>query len=108
MRFGFPIPTRGSPGALDTIRRLAQAAGRDPKAITLSFRAPLRFTDGGGAGSGTPFIGSRDQMVEDILTYQRPGVSRLIFDFGGPSVEAVLEQLQRFAEEVRPAVRGRP
>ncbi|HSB71219.1 MAG TPA: LLM class F420-dependent oxidoreductase [Candidatus Methylomirabilis sp.] len=90
------------------LRAQAEAAGRDPKAITLSFRAPITFTDVGTSGARIPFIGSRDQIVEDIHTYQRLGVSHLIFDFAGTSVEAILEQLQRFAEEVRPALRGRP
>jgi probable F420-dependent oxidoreductase len=94
--------------AVASLRDQAVAAGRDPKAIALSFRAPLRFTDGGTPGSRTPFIGSRDQIVEDIRTYQRLGVSHLVFDVAGPSVEAILEQLQRFAEEVRPQFRGRP
>ncbi len=90
------------------LRTQAETSGRDPKAITLSFRAPIRFTDGDASSSRTPFIGSRDQIIEDIRTYQRLGVGHLIFDFAGPSVEAILEQLHRFAEEVRPAVRGRP
>jgi probable F420-dependent oxidoreductase len=94
--------------AAAVLRSQAEAAGRDPKAIALSFRAPIRFTNGAAAGSRTPFIGSRDQVVEDIRTYQRLGVSHLIFDFAGPSVEAILEQLRRFAEDVRPMVRGRP
>lgn len=90
------------------LRSQAEAAGRDPKMITLSFRAPIRLSSGTASGTRTPFIGSRDQIVEDIQTYQRLGVSHLIFDFVGPSVEAILEDLHRFAEEVRPAVSGRP
>jgi len=90
------------------IRSQAEATGRDPKTITLSFRAPIKFTNGTVSGDRTPFIGSRDQIIEDIRTYQRLGVSHLIFDFAGPSADAILEQLHRFAEEVRPAVRGRP
>jgi probable F420-dependent oxidoreductase len=90
------------------MRAQAEAAGRDPKAITLSFRAPLRFTDGETSAPRTPFIGARDQIVEDIRTYQRLGVSHLIFDFSGASIEALLEQIRRFAEEVRAAVRARP
>jgi probable F420-dependent oxidoreductase len=90
------------------LRAQAEAAGRDPKAITLSFRAPIKFTNGATAGDRTPFIGSREQVIEDIRTYQRLGVSHLIIDFAGPSVDSIVEQLRRFAEEVRPAVRGRP
>jgi len=90
------------------LRSQARQAGREPKTITLSLRAPIRFTDGAASGARTPFIGSRDQIVEDIRAYQRLGVSHLIFDFAGSSVEAIVEQLHRFAEEVRPEFRARP
>jgi len=90
------------------LRSQAEAADRDPRKITLSFRAPIKFTDSAASAARTPFIGSRDQIVEDIRAYQRLGVSHLIFDFAGSSVDAIVEQLHRFAEEVRPAVRGRP
>ena len=94
--------------AVEDLRSQAREAGRDPRAITLSFRAPIKFTDGAAPGARTPFIGSRDQIMEDIHTYQRLGVGHLIFDFAGSSVDAILEQLQRFAEEVRPSFRARP
>lgn len=90
------------------LRSQAREAGRDPKAITLSFRAPIKFTDGAVPGARAPFIGPRDQILEDIRAYQRLGVSHLIFDFAGSSVDAIVEQLHRFAEEVRPEFRGRP
>ncbi len=90
------------------LRAQAEAAGRDPKTITLSLRAPIRFTDGTAPGVRTPFIGSRDQIVEDIRAYARLGVRHLVFDFPGPTVEAIIEQLHRFAEEVRPQFRARP
>ena len=90
------------------IRSQAEATGRDPKTITLSFRAPIKFTNGAASGDRIPFVGTRDQIVEDIRMYQRLGVSHLIFDIAGPSVDSILEQLHRFAEEVRPAIRGRP
>jgi alkanesulfonate monooxygenase SsuD/methylene tetrahydromethanopterin reductase-like flavin-dependent oxidoreductase (luciferase family) len=90
------------------LRSQAREAGRDPKGITLSFRAPIKFTEGAAPGARVPFIGPRDQILEDIRAYQRLGVSHLIFDFAGSSVDAIVEQLHRFAEEVRPEFRGRP
>ena len=57
---------------------------------------------------GTPFIGSKEQIIEDIRTYQRLGVSHLIFDFAGSSAEAIVEQLHRFAEGIRPQFGVRP
>jgi probable F420-dependent oxidoreductase len=94
--------------AVADLRSQAREAGRDPRTITLSFCAPIKFTDGAASTVRTPFIGSRDQIVEDIRAYQRLGVSHLIFDFAGPSVDAIVEQLHRFAEEVRPEFRARP
>jgi probable F420-dependent oxidoreductase len=90
------------------LRAQANEAGRDPWSITLSFRAPIRFTEGVASGRRTPFTGSRDQIIEDIRTYQRLGVRHLIFDFPGTSVETMVEQLHRFSEEITPAFRGRP
>ncbi len=90
------------------LRSQAKAAGREPQAITLSFRAPIRFTDGGAPGGRTPFAGSPQQIVEDIRAYQRLGVRHLIFDFAGTSADAIVEQLHRFSEEVQPAFRARP
>jgi probable F420-dependent oxidoreductase len=94
--------------AAAAVRAQAKEAGRDPRAITFSFRAPIRFADGAAAGSRSPFTGSSGQIIEDIRSYQRLGVRHLIFDFGGASAEAIVEQLHRFAEEVKPAFRGRP
>lgn len=109
---GLRPPAGLSPGefarAAADLRSQAQAAGRDPRAITLSFRAPIKFTDGAASGARTPFIGSRDQIIEDIRAYQRLGVSHLVFDFAGSSADAIVEHLHRFAEEIRPAVRARP
>lgn len=90
------------------LRSQATAAGRDPRAITLTLRAPITFVDGDASGSRTPFIGSRDQIVEDIRAYQRLGVRHLVFDFAGSSPDAIVEQLHCFAEEVRPEFRARP
>lgn len=94
--------------AVADLRSQAREAGRDPRAITLSFRAPIKFTDGAAPRARMPFTGSRDQIVEDIRTYQRLGVSHLTFDFAGSNVDAIVEQLHRFAEEVQPAFRARP
>ena len=94
--------------AAGQLRAQAKEAGRDPWSVTLSFRAPIRFADGEAGASRVPFTGSSPQIIEDIRTYQRLGVRHLIFDFPGTSAEAIVEQLHRFAEEVKPAFRGRP
>ncbi|MBI4573078.1 MAG: LLM class F420-dependent oxidoreductase [candidate division NC10 bacterium] len=93
--------------AVTTLRRLAGEAGRDPGEIALTFRASLAFTEEP-PSPRTPFIGSPTQILEDIRTYARLGVSHLVFGFRGPTLEALLEQLQRFAVEIRPAASDLP
>lgn len=93
--------------AVATLRRLAGEAGRDPGEIALTFRASLAFRDKP-PSPRTPFIGSPAQILEDIRAYARLGVSHLVFGFRGPTVEALLEQLQRFAVEIRPAASDLP
>jgi probable F420-dependent oxidoreductase len=88
--------------AAATIRRIAEEAGRDPGEIALTFRASLAFADKP-PSPRTPFIGSPAQIIEDIQAYARLGVTHLVFGFRGPTVEALLEQLERFAMEVRQA-----
>ncbi|MBI2000285.1 MAG: LLM class F420-dependent oxidoreductase [candidate division NC10 bacterium] len=88
--------------AVATLRRLAGEAGRDPGEIALTFRASLAFTDKP-PSPRVPFVGSPTEILEDIRAYARLGVSHLVFGFRGPTVEALLEQLQRFALEIRPA-----
>jgi probable F420-dependent oxidoreductase len=85
--------------AAATIKRLAEKAGRDPGEIALTFRASLVFTERP-PSPRTPFIGNPEQIIEDILAYARLGVTHLVFGFRGPTVEALLEQLERFATEV--------
>lgn len=85
--------------AAATIKRLAEEAGRDPGEIALTFRASLVFADRP-PSPRTPFIGNPAQIIEDIRAYARLGVTHLVFGFRGPTVEALLEQLERFATEV--------
>ena len=44
-----------------------------------------------------PFSGSPDQIAEDIATYERLGVSELIFDFRSETLAESLERMERFA-----------
>lgn len=85
--------------AAATIKRLAEEAGRDPGEIALTFRASLVFADRP-PSPRMPFIGNPAQIIEDIRAYARLGVTHLVFGFRGPTVEALLEQLERFATEV--------
>lgn len=92
------------------LRDVASERGRDPAAITISFKAPLRL-DGTGraapaASPRTPLSGSPSQVAEDIHAYAEAGVQHFVFDFTVTTLPGMLEVLERFAAEVRPRVRG--
>jgi probable F420-dependent oxidoreductase len=85
--------------SLDELARLTEAQGRDPKALTISYKAPVYDTDRPIAGTDRrPFMGSADQIREDIETFAGIGVSELIFDFRSESFDESLERMERFAK----------
>ena len=92
--------------SLDELFRLTRAAGRDPKTLTISFKAPVYDTTIVPAGGDRrPFSGTTEQIAGDIATYADLGVSELIFDFRSESTSESLERLERFATTVIPAAR---
>ena len=84
---------------LDELYRLTEAEGRDPSALTISYKAPLYDVSRPVAAGADrrPFSGSPDQIAEDIATYERLGVSELIFDFRSETLAESLERMERFA-----------
>jgi len=85
----------------------ARKAGRDPAAITLSFRVPLELKPRGAKTAGgerTPFRGTAAEVIEDIRAYQALGVTHFVFDFTPQDLRGQLAMMERFAHEVRPAV----
>ena len=86
----------------------ARKAGRDPEAITLSFRCPLEIFPKRArpAGDRTFFRGTADQVIEDVKTYQALGVSHFVFDAVAQDARTFLTVMERFAEEVRPRTRA--
>ena len=97
--------------SLDELARLAEGAGRDPSALTSSFKAPVydlsvsqRASPSGTAAGGArrPFSGSAAQIMDDIAAYERVGVSELVFDFRSEHLSESLERMERFAAAVKP------
>lgn len=87
----------------------AKKAGRDPKAITLSFRCPLELTPKRAKPAGgdrTLFRGTAAEVTADIKTYQALGVTHFVFDPVAQDLRGWLTIMERFAEEVRPRARG--
>lgn len=90
---------------LDELFRLTEAQGRDPHALTISYKAPIYDARTAAGNERRPFSGSTNQVVDDIATFARLGVSELIFDFRSASLAESLERMERFATTVMPAAR---
>jgi probable F420-dependent oxidoreductase len=107
-----PLRPHEFQSALEELRRFTEAAGRDFNALTISYKAPLYDVTQFGtlekqAGlERRPFSGTTAQVVEDIHTYARLGVSELIFDFRSDTLHHSLERMEHFATVIRPAAEG--
>jgi probable F420-dependent oxidoreductase len=90
--------------SLDELYRLTEKEGRDPRALTISFKAPVydarQALDAGGT-ERRPFSGSPAQIADDVATYARLGVSELIFDFRSDSLGESLSRMERFGGLIR-------
>src|SRR5918999_3603076 len=83
----------------------AQEAGRDPAAITLNFRVPMEVRsprEKAPAGDRPLFQGPAAEVIADIRRYQALGVTHFVFDSIHQDPKAVLTNMERFADEVRP------
>jgi alkanesulfonate monooxygenase SsuD/methylene tetrahydromethanopterin reductase-like flavin-dependent oxidoreductase (luciferase family) len=89
--------------SLDQLFRMTEAEGRDPSALTISFKAPVydvSATTLGGA-ERRPFSGTPQQVADDIGTYEKLGVSELVFDFRSEHLPETLDRMERFAQTIR-------
>ncbi|MGE3538164.1 MAG: LLM class F420-dependent oxidoreductase [Candidatus Tectimicrobiota bacterium] len=93
--------------ALGDLKRLTEAAGRDPESLTISFKAPLYdvslSTPQQSGLERRPFSGTTAQISQDIAVYGGLGVSELIFDFRAESLTESLERMEHFATVIKPA-----
>ena len=88
--------------SLDELYRLTEKEGRDPSRLTISFKTPVYDTEIQDPEGRRPFSGTPEQMLEDVDTYARLGVSELIFDCRTERLDESLERLERFAVLVKP------
>jgi probable F420-dependent oxidoreductase len=85
----------------------AQRAGRDPKAVALTLRVPMEVrpkTAKTPAGDRPMFQGTAAEIRDDLRAYETLGVSHVVFDAAHPDLQSVLQNMERFARDVRPVV----
>ena len=89
---------------LSRIRRHAEEAGRDPSQIDVAYVMPV-YSPGRAQllsnGEHRPFTGTAQQMADDIKAFEEVGVRRLMLGYNLEAEGDILEQLERFADEVR-------
>ena len=89
--------------SLDQLFRMAEAEGRDPSALTISFKAPV-YDASVATLTGSerrPFSGTPQQIADDIGVYEKVGVNELVFDFRSERLDDALERMERFARALR-------
>ena len=85
------------------LRRLTAEAGRDPASIGLTYRVkrygeavPATTSD----GERRLFSGSNVDIIADLKSLQRVGVSAVDIDFERPDVDASIAEMRRFQDEI--------
>ena len=84
------------------VQRHCAEAGRDPAAMELSVRLGLDHT--GSSARPYALTGGPDEMLARVADYAAVGTTHLLLDITGGSVDGLIEDMERFAEEVVPAV----
>lgn len=97
-------PERFAEGA-QRIRELANGRAVELQ-IRLHTRIDEKLPDVHSASGSvqTTLSGSVDEIVAQIQAYKAAGLTQLVSNFGNDSAEAFIDQMRRFAREVRPRV----
>jgi hypothetical protein len=104
MNCGFYLPTRGRraiPEALEILGTRGEALGF--RSVMIADHVVFPFAERQAGLDRRPLSGSAAQVVEAIASYDTLGVSELIFDFRGESLNQSLERMEHFAGVVKPA-----
>ena len=92
---------------MDTVRKHAELAGRDPMDVELSYSAGW-YSDTGPDllpnGQRRLLTGSPAQVALDITDLRLLGVRHLMIGISGSSANEIISGIERFATEVRPLV----
>ena len=88
---------------IDRLRDTSESAGRPREAVDIAFSAALAFSRPPG-GPRRTLTGSPEEIGADIILYQQVGVQHFIFGFQGAGLDEMLENMERFATQVKPSI----
>ena len=89
-----------------TAQRIATEAGRNPAQVRLACCRPIEVTQTPVPQDESVLRGTPEQLVEALKGYQQIGVDHLALQFMVPRWPERVEQIERFAREVMPHLRG--
>ncbi|OGQ82184.1 MAG: hypothetical protein A3F90_10095 [Deltaproteobacteria bacterium RIFCSPLOWO2_12_FULL_60_19] len=104
----FPYFVRMTPEELtrrfDHVRRSAEKAGRDPERIRLNCCLPIELSREPLPQEEDRLRGSPEQVTALLRGYEKTGVEHIALQFMVPHWPERVEQIERFAREVLPAL----
>ena len=104
----FPYFVRITPrelaGRFDNVRRWAAEAGRDPNQIRLGCCLPIELSRESLPQEEDRLMGSPQQVLKALKAFQEIGVEHIALQFMVPRYPDRLEQIERFGNEVLPAL----
>jgi probable F420-dependent oxidoreductase len=92
--------------ARSDLDRYLGEVGRAPGSVEIAVKLPLVFQDGPPGAEQAPTQGRPADIVDAIERYREAGASHLVMDFVPESLATALDTMERFAQEVRPALAG--
>jgi len=99
-----PLDTQALYGeALAHVRREAEAAGRDPAAVTpalLAISCRIGPEQEGRDGGRKPFTGSAAAIVDDIAGFRKAGLAHFLIGGDGGGLAETADRLDAFSSEV--------
>ena len=101
------LSTPGSAGAAelrarwDRIRELASEYGRDTSRMEMVVVGNVTFTDRPAGPDRTPFVGTLDQIIDDVQTSAEAGADELIIDLNLQDWFTSTKQMLETAVEIR-------
>jgi probable F420-dependent oxidoreductase len=106
----FPYFVRITPADLavrfENVRRCAREAGRNPDQITFACCLPVELTPQDIPQEEDYLKGSMEQVTDAVKKFQRVGVTHMGLQFMIPHYPERQEQIERFAKEALPRLRG--